>query len=92
MTKKAYKLLVHGKVQGVGYRWFVKEIAEEEKLFGYVKNNHDGTVEIVVEAENEDKIKKFIERIKQEHPYAIVKKVDVLEISVNNYENFDIVF
>lgn len=92
MANVAFKLIVHGRVQGVGYRWFVKEVAEEENIFGYVRNNYDGTVEIVAEAESKDKIMKFVERIKREHPYAFVEKIDTLEIPASNYRNFTIRF
>lgn len=90
MSKIAFKLVVYGKVQGIGYRWFVREIAKEEKISGYVKNNYDGTVEIIAEAENKEKITVFIERIKREHPYAIVEKIDISEVPLNNYKDFDI--
>lgn len=45
---KAIKLLIHGKVQGVGYRrWFEKE-AIQLQLKGYVKNLENGDVEAVI--------------------------------------------
>jgi acylphosphatase len=39
-------LEVHGRVQGVGFRWFVVEKANELKLSGWVRNRQDGKVEI----------------------------------------------
>jgi acylphosphatase len=39
-------LEVRGRVQGVGFRWFVVEKAQELKLAGWVKNKHDGNVEV----------------------------------------------
>ncbi len=39
-------LEVHGRVQGVGFRWFVVEKANELKLSGWVSNRQDGKVEI----------------------------------------------
>ena len=45
---KAVKLIIQGKVQGVGYRrWFVQQ-AEELELKGYVENLPTGEVEAVV--------------------------------------------
>jgi acylphosphatase len=39
-------LEVRGRVQGVGFRWFVVEKAHQLKLAGWVKNRPDGSVEI----------------------------------------------
>lgn len=37
---------INGRVQGVGYRYFVQRRAQEKQLTGWVKNRADGTVEI----------------------------------------------
>jgi acylphosphatase len=39
-------LEVSGRVQGVGFRWFVVEKARQLRLAGWVKNRSDGNVEI----------------------------------------------
>ena len=39
--------LVQGRVQGVGFRWFVHREASELELCGWVRNTEDGDVEIV---------------------------------------------
>jgi acylphosphatase len=41
------RLRVVGRVQGVGFRWFVCERAEELGISGWVKNTRDGDVELV---------------------------------------------
>ncbi len=38
--------MVSGRVQGVGYRFFAQRAAEELGLSGYVRNRHDGRVEV----------------------------------------------
>jgi acylphosphatase len=40
--------LIQGRVQGVGFRWFVHREASELDLRGWVRNTEDGDVEIVV--------------------------------------------
>jgi acylphosphatase len=49
----ARRLLVSGRVQGVGFRWFVMEAASAEGITGWVRNLPDGTVEIVAEGDAE---------------------------------------
>ena len=44
-------LRVEGKVQGVGFRWFVWERAEELGVAGWVRNTPSGDVEVVASGE-----------------------------------------
>jgi len=46
--------LVKGRVQGVGFRWFVHHEASELELRGWVRNTEDGDVEVVVAGEPEN--------------------------------------
>ena len=46
--------LVKGRVQGVGFRWFVQREAAEIGLRGWVRNTEDGHVEIVAAGSSED--------------------------------------
>jgi acylphosphatase len=42
---------VHGRVQGVSFRYFVMECAKRLDLSGWVRNRYDGTVEVMAEGE-----------------------------------------
>jgi len=44
-------ITVKGYVQGVGFRWFVNDIAESLLLAGWVRNISGGSVEAVFEGE-----------------------------------------
>jgi acylphosphatase len=46
--KQAKKYLISGAVQGVGFRYFTQRAAARLKVGGYVKNLHDGRVEVFV--------------------------------------------
>ena len=46
--------VVSGHVQGVGYRWFVRELANAAGLAGSATNLPDGRVEVVVEGPEDD--------------------------------------
>ena len=45
----AVRYIVSGRVQGVGFRWFVMREATRLDLAGYVRNLPDGTVEVVAQ-------------------------------------------
>ena len=45
--RSAAEIVVEGRVQGVGYRYFVQELAQELGLRGYVRNLRDGRVEVL---------------------------------------------
>ena len=47
MSRNAESLLVVGRVQGVGYRWWTVGTAQRLGLDGWVRNLTDGTVEIL---------------------------------------------
>jgi acylphosphatase len=42
------RLIIHGRVHGVGYRAFVEREAKERQLEGWVRNRRDGSVETVI--------------------------------------------
>ena len=43
----ARRFVVRGRVQGVGFRWFVEREAHILQIAGWVRNNHDGSVEVL---------------------------------------------
>ncbi len=45
-AEQARRYIVRGRVQGVGFRYFVEDCARRLGLRGYVKNRFDGTVEV----------------------------------------------
>ncbi len=56
-------LIVHGFVQGVGYRYFVKQLAKKHKINGFVRNAGDGSVEVLADGD-EPSIFEFVKELK----------------------------
>ena len=78
MIKKIF-FKVYGRVQGIGFRWFVKDIAEKYNIIGWVRNVEDGSVEGLASGE-QDKINLFLSEIRNNHPLATVNRVEINDI------------
>jgi len=68
--------VVHGKVQGVWFRAWTRDIARELGVTGWVRNLSDGTVETLAQAE-QGVLDQFIERLHDGPPLARVTEVVV---------------
>ncbi len=84
-------IIIHGLVQGVFFRYNAKKIALSLGLTGSVKNNEDGTVEIIAQGPD-DKIKELVEFCKKGPESAKVSKIDVkLENPKNDFNSFEVI-
>lgn len=72
--KKRLILKLEGRVQRVGFRIYAQKEAERLNLTGYIKNENDGSLSILIEGE-EEKIKEFTEWTKSGPRGAWVKKM-----------------
>ncbi|MBD1372657.1 acylphosphatase [Hazenella sp. IB182357] len=85
---KSYHIMVHGKVQKVGFRKFVHRMAKRYQLTGWVKNRTDGAVEMEVQGKEEN-IALFLKKIKRGSLLARVERIDVDERhSVDDFNSF----
>jgi tRNA pseudouridine55 synthase len=81
---------VYGRVQGLGYRYFAREKAQNLDLFGYVKNLEDGTVEVLAQG-REENLQKLIEELKKGPYLAKVEKIDIIfRKPLEIFRNFEI--
>ena len=64
MTILRKHIKFYGRVQGVGFRYRAEKSASIYDIYGWIKNNSDGSVEMEVQGEEEN-IDKMIELIKQ---------------------------
>ncbi len=53
-----------GSVQGVGFRFTARQLAQDFAVTGYVRNLPDGSVELVAEGDHEE-IDRFLERLQR---------------------------
>ena len=86
MTVCAKHIIVHGRVQGVGFRYFVQNIGRQLDLVGNVSNAADTTVDIIVEGES-GKVANFIKVVEKGSSLSWVKRIDVLDIPVQGKYN-----
>jgi acylphosphatase len=71
----AYRYLVSGRVQGVGYRYFALRAAEALGVTGFVRNLADGRVEAVAEGP-EEVLAEFESKLRQGPAFASVQSVE----------------
>lgn len=90
---KHLRLKIYGDVHGVSFRASVSKKADELGLTGYAQNVSDGTVEVVVEGE-EDKLNELKEWCKLGPDLAKVERVeeDWQDIEESDYDSFKIVY
>ena len=90
MSKVGVHLIIEGRVQGVGFRYFCQQKAISNSINGEVKNLPDGNVEVVAEADEVD-MNRFINTIQYEHPFAHVSNIKKIFTDYTGmYKNFKI--
>lgn len=84
------KIVVSGRVQGVGFRYFIARIADEMELTGYVKNLFSGEVEIAAEGRREF-LDLLVEKAKEGPRNSRVSSCKVEWLDFNKkYDKFEI--
>ncbi|MCJ2165960.1 MULTISPECIES: acylphosphatase [unclassified Pseudodesulfovibrio] len=74
--------IVHGKVQGVWFRGWTREVAFEIGIRGWVRNLPDGSVETLAQGKP-DQLDQFETRLKQGPPLARVSGIDIKRTDVD---------
>ncbi|MFH1854035.1 MAG: acylphosphatase [Candidatus Omnitrophota bacterium] len=91
MAYKRAHVFYSGRVQGVGFRYTVRNIASEYGLSGWVKNLRDGRVEAVCEGEEKD-IKIFLDSIAVEFSRYATDIAINWETPTREFKGFRITF
>jgi acylphosphatase len=79
------RVLIRGRVQGVGFRWYARERASSLGLSGWVRNLPDRMVEAVFQGE-EALVDDMVEWCRRGSPAASVKSVTVQDEPVSTAE------
>jgi acylphosphatase len=86
----AVHILVKGRVQGVGYRFFTQDAADSYGLKGWVRNLPGGNVEAEVEGPK-SAIESFLEELRRGPPVARVDNLEVNWLTYSpRYKDFEI--
>jgi acylphosphatase len=67
------QVFYEGNVQGVGFRWSVRDAAKGFDVTGWVRNLPDGRVELQATGE-EDEVRAFLNRIAQGELHSLIHK------------------
>jgi len=88
--KSASRIVVKGTVQGVFFRQFVKENADNLKLKGFVRNIDTGEVEVIVEGEKEQ-VERLLGILKKGTEHSHIRDVQIQEKKwTGDYKEFKI--
>ncbi len=79
MPVQTKRLVAHGRVQGVGFRYFVRDVGMRLGLTGNVSNLPDATVEIIVEG-NPKRIVEFIREVQKGPSLARVDRLEIQDL------------
>ncbi|HAM26325.1 MAG TPA: acylphosphatase [Microbacteriaceae bacterium] len=84
------RAIVRGRVQGVGFRWSARAMAERLGLGGFASNRPDGSVLVEAEGSVED-VDALLDWLRRGPPAAEVTAVDVEPVAPNGDPSFNIV-
>lgn len=84
-------LTVEGRVQGVGFRYFVADLAIDLEILGWVRNRWDGSVEIMAEGERST-LDRFLGEVRRGPRAAFVSQVkESWEVPTGEFNDFRVV-
>lgn len=87
---KAFQIFYEGRVQGVGFRWTVKDIAREYDVCGWVRNLEDGRVELQVSAEDDNELDAFLNNIRRSAVAGNIRKETRHPLPNQAFKGFEI--
>jgi acylphosphatase len=89
--KIAFRIVVTGNVQGVGFRAFTVSLARKLGVEGIVMNEEDGSVSILAEGDR-TRIDRFVEGLKEGNGWSRTDRVSLTEIRPRGFTDFESVY
>lgn len=89
---KRIHLIISGRVQGVGFRFYTRDIADETDIKGWVKNLRDGSVEVVAEGKEEN-LQAFLKKLREGYLGKNISHIEEKEEPYTGaFNSFEITF
>jgi acylphosphatase len=86
---RSVSICIHGRVQGVSFRYYTLQQARLHHISGYVKNRPDGSVYIEAEGA-EQTIESFIRWCHDGPPWAIVEDIEITDQEPRHFTGFTV--
>lgn len=88
---KRVHVIVSGRVQGVGFRYFAVSLASKYQISGWVRNLYNGDVELEAQGTS-DKLQFFLQEVQEGNRFVRVRNMEVSTISLKNEKGFKVVY
>jgi len=87
---QTWELTAHGRVQGVGFRWHAWHCAKKHSVLGYVRNQPDGTVLVLAQADK-SVLDAFALDLQHSSGRAEVRRLELVILdTTKRYNDFEI--
>lgn len=88
---KRMHIIISGRVQGVGFRYFAVSLASRYHITGWVRNLYDGDVEMEAEG-NSTRLTLFLQEIQEGNRFVRVRNMKISEIPLAHDKDFKVVY
>jgi len=87
--KKSIRLFITGSMQGIFFKQFIKENADKNKAFGFLRKLEDGRIEIFLEGDSEN-VDAMIQICKRGPQHSNIRKVEEKKETFQDFREFKI--
>jgi acylphosphatase len=87
--RRSVRVLIQGRVQGVGFRYWTERVAGELGVTGWVRNRRDGSVEALFSGPAEA-VAEMLDRAREGPASAVVTSVHIAEEAAGAPDRFDV--